>query len=136
MDNKEAITLRNGGELKELKREEVDANELKELVKKEEEESTSPEPNEMRKEVVETFLEMILWGEMHEELQNEKMTPMFKVDEYIVQLNKKLEDNIVKQKEKNFKKMSMKNHVLKLLIEHNYCLLGKDGGQNHQPIRS
>ena len=44
---------------------------------------------------------MTLWGEMHEELQNEKMTPMSKVDEYIVKLNKKLEDNIVKQKEKN-----------------------------------
>ena len=50
MDNKEAITLRNGGEFKELKRDEVDANELKELVAKdEEEESTSSEPNEMRK---------------------------------------------------------------------------------------
>ena len=55
MDNKEAITLRNGGELKELKREEVEANELKELVAKEEEDSTSPKPNELRKEVVETF---------------------------------------------------------------------------------
>ena len=37
VDNKKDITLRNGGELKELKREEVDANELKELVSKEEE---------------------------------------------------------------------------------------------------
>ena len=64
VDNKEAITLRNGGELKELKREEVNANELKELVAKEKKESTSPEPNEMRKEVVETFPEMSLWGEM------------------------------------------------------------------------
>ena len=51
VDNKEAITLRNGGELKELKREEVDANKLKELVAKEEEGLTSPKPNEMRKEV-------------------------------------------------------------------------------------
>ena len=34
MDSREAITLRNGEELKELKREEVDANELKELVLK------------------------------------------------------------------------------------------------------
>ena len=42
VDNKEAITLRNGGELKEFKREEVDANELKELVAKEKEKSTSP----------------------------------------------------------------------------------------------
>ena len=42
VDNKEVITLRNGGELKEFKREEVDANELKELVAKEKEKSTSP----------------------------------------------------------------------------------------------
>ena len=48
---------------------------MKELVAKEEEESTSPNPNEMRKEVVETFPKMNLWGEMHKELQNEKMTP-------------------------------------------------------------
>ena len=44
----------------------------------------------MRKEVVETFPEMSLWGEMQAELQNEKMTPMSEVDEYIIQLNKKL----------------------------------------------
>ena len=67
VDNKEVITLTNGGELKELKRERVDADELKELVTKEEEDSNSLEPNEMRKEVVET-----LWGEMHEELQMRK----------------------------------------------------------------
>ena len=67
VDNKEVITLTNGGELKELKRERVDVDELKELVTKEEEDSTSLEPNEMRKEVVET-----LWGEMHEELQMRK----------------------------------------------------------------
>ena len=73
VDNKEAITSRNGGELKELKRGEVDANELKELVAKDKkEESTSPEPNEMRKEVVDTFPEMTLWGEMHKELKKKK----------------------------------------------------------------
>ena len=100
VDNKEAITLRNGEELKELRREEVDANELKELVAKEIEESTSPKPNEMRKEVVETFSRDKSMGcEMHEEFENEKMIPMSYVDEYIVQLNKKLEDNIVKKKE-------------------------------------
>ena len=61
MDNKEAITLMSGGELEELIREEVDANDLKKLVAKEDE-STSPKPNEKRKEVVKTFSEMTLWG--------------------------------------------------------------------------
>ena len=45
VDNKEAITLMSGRELEELIREEVDANELNELVAKEDE-STSSEPNE------------------------------------------------------------------------------------------
>ena len=30
--------------------------------------------------------EMTLWGEMHVELQNEKMIPTSEVDEYIIQL--------------------------------------------------
>ena len=48
--------------------------------------------------VVENIPEMTLWGEVQKKLQNEKMTPMFEVDEYIVWLNKELEDNIVKEK--------------------------------------
>ena len=59
VDNKEVITFMSGGELEELIREEVDANELKELVTKVDE-STSPEPNEKREEVVKTFPEMTL----------------------------------------------------------------------------
>ena len=55
------ITLRSGGEIEDPHEveevEEVDANELDELVKKE---STSPEPNEMREEVVETISDMTL----------------------------------------------------------------------------
>ena len=31
---------------------------------------------------------------------------------------------------------SFEDKVFKLLIEHDYCLLEKDGGKNHQPIRS
>ena len=58
MDYKEAITLMSSGELEELIREEVDANDLKELVAKEDE-STSSEPNEKR-EVVKTFPNMTL----------------------------------------------------------------------------
>ena len=75
MEYYEDITSKSGGELEKLQRVEDDAKELKELVAKKEEESASPEPNEMRKEVVETFLEMTLWGEMHEELKMRKWTP-------------------------------------------------------------
>ena len=53
--------------------------------------------------VLENIPEMTLWGEVQKKLQNEKMTPMFEVDEYIVWLNKELEDSIVKEK-KNSKK--------------------------------
>ena len=68
---------------------------------------------------------------MQKKLQNEKMTPMFEVDEYIVWLNKELEDNILKEK-KNSKKFIMEDYVLKLLIENNYQFLGTDvGGSQH-----
>ena len=40
---------------------------------------------------------MTIWGEVQKKLENEKMTPMFEVDEYIVQLNKEMEDNILKE---------------------------------------
>ena len=81
VDNKEAINWMSGGELEELMREEVDANELKELVAKEDE-STSLEPNEKREEVVKTFPKMTLWGEVYKELNNKRMIPMSEVDEY------------------------------------------------------
>ena len=103
MEYYEDITLRNGGELENLTRIDVDANELKELVAKEDE-STSLKLNEKREEVVETFPEMTLWGQVYKELKNEKMTPLSKVDVYIVQLDKELEDNIVKKKRKKIQK--------------------------------
>ena len=86
-------------ELEEIEEvEEVDANELDELVK---EESTSPEPNEMRKLVVETISKMTLWGEVNKEFENEKMTPIIEVDEFFFQLNKGNEiANIVRNEEK------------------------------------
>ena len=108
MNYNEEITLRENGELEKLKREEYDAKELKDLVAKEEEESTSLDPNEKKEEVIGTIIEMTLWGEMHEELKNEKMTPNFEVDKYIIQLNNELKGNIVKKREKNFKKCSWK----------------------------
>ena len=54
----------------------------------------------MKKEVVKTFPEMTLWGEVFKEMKNKKITPMSEVDEYIVKLNKELEATIVNQKEK------------------------------------
>ena len=57
---------------------------------------------------------------MHEELKNEKMTPTFEVDEYIIQLNNELKGDIVKQKEENPKNVIVEDYVLKLLIKHKY----------------
>ena len=42
--------------------------------------------------------EMTLWGEMHEGLKNEKMTPTSEVDEYIIQLNNEMKGTFVKKK--------------------------------------
>ena len=79
--------------------EDDDAETSKDLVEKEEKESTSPESYEkVKEEVVETFPEMTLWGEMHEELKNEKTIPNFEVDEYIIHLNYELRGTIVNKK--------------------------------------
>ena len=79
---------------------------------------------------------MTLWGEMHDELKNEKMAPISEVDEYIIQLNNELKGNIVKKKEKKFIKMLFNNYVPKMLLEHNYWFLGTDGGGHHHSYRS
>ena len=46
------------------------------------------------------MLEMTLWGEMHEGLKNEKMTPTSDVDDYIIQLNNEMKGTFVKKKMK------------------------------------
>ena len=69
------------------------------LVAKEEEEPTSSESHEKIKyEVVKTIPEMAPWGEMHEELKNEKMTPIPKAEECTFQLLKEMEATIVNKK--------------------------------------
>ena len=94
----EDITSRNN-ELKKITRGDDDAQDLKALVVMEDE-PTSLESDETTKdEVPETIMEMAPWGDMHEELKNEKMTPIFKVDECIFQLHKEMEATIMKQKE-------------------------------------
>ena len=63
------ITSRGNEELEKLQKlEDDDAETSKDLVEKEENESTSPESYEkVKEEVVETFPEMTLWDEMYEE---------------------------------------------------------------------
>ena len=100
----EEITSRGTEELEKLQKVEVvDAETSKDLVEKKEKESTSPESYEkVKEEVVETFPEMTLWGEMHEELKNEKTIPNSKVDEYIIHLNNELRGTIVNKKLKKY----------------------------------
>ena len=72
---------------------------------------------------------------MQEKLENNKMTPISKVDEYIFELNENLRPNMV-----NKVPTSLREHanslyyVLKQLPRHNFLFLKKDGGKNHQPI--
>ena len=96
----EEITSRGNEELEKLQKvDDDDAETLKDLIEKEEKESTSPESYEkVKEEVVETFPEMTLWGEMHEELKNEKTIPNSEVDEYIIHFNNELRGTIVKKK--------------------------------------
>ena len=71
--------------------EDDDAETSKDLFENEEKESTSPESYEkVKEEVVETFPKMTLWGEMHEELKNEKAIQNYEVDEYIIHFNNEL----------------------------------------------
>ena len=64
---------------------------------------------------------------MYEDFDIVKVTLMSKVEEYIIQLNKEIEVTIVNKKNQKNNKI-VKDYVLKLLIEHNYRLLEKDGG--------
>ena len=121
--------------------EDDDAETSKDLVEKEEKESTSPESYEkVKEEVVETFPKMTLWGEIHEGLKNEKMTPTSEVDEYIIQLKNEMKGTFVKKKIKKIEniknKKILEDYVLKLLIEHNYRFLGMDGGGHNHCFRS
>ena len=101
----EEITSRGNKELKKLQRVENDVETLKDLVAKEEKESTSPESHEKTNdEVGKTMSEMTLWGEMHEGLKNEKTIPNSEVDECIIHLNSELRGTIVNKKLKNNRK--------------------------------
>ena len=101
----EEITSRGKKELEKLQRVENDAGTLKDLVSKEEKEPTSSESHEKTNdEVGKTMSEMTLWGEMHEGLKNEKLTPTSEVDEYIIQLNNEMKGTFMKKKIKKIRK--------------------------------
>ena len=101
-----------------------------------EDESTSLESHEKIKEdIVKTTPEMGPWGEIHEELKNEKITRISKTEECTMQLYEEVEATIMNKKIENKKIMLLEDYVLKLLIEHKYRLLG-NGGKKHQHIRS
>ena len=109
---------------------------MKDLVVKEDE-STCPESHEtIREGVVKIIPKMTPWTELHKELKIEEVTPISKVEECIVQLNKEMEATIVKQKEEKLKNIIVNDYVPKFLFEHIYRFLRTDGGGNHQPIRS
>ena len=136
----EEITSRDNEELENFETVENDAQILETLVVKEDGPTSLESYEKIKEEVVETFSEMTLWGEMHEELKNEKTIPNSEVDEYIIHFNNELRGTIVNKKIKKIENQKnnkiVEDYVLKLLIEHNYRLLEKDGGKKHQPIRS
>ena len=80
----EDITLRNNEELEKLQRVENDAQYLKALVVTEDESTSSESHEKIQVEVVKNIPEMAPWGEMYEDFDIVKVTPMSKVEECIV----------------------------------------------------
>ena len=72
---------------------------------------------------------------MHEKVKNEKLTPISKVGETILELMKNERTTKVKKAPNSLRKhASLRVYVLKKLFKHNYGFLGKDRGNNHLPI--
>ena len=107
------VTSRSKEELEKLTRGDDDVQDLKALVVMEDE-PTSPESHDTTKEeVLKVIPEMDPWGDMHKELKIEEVTPMSKVEEYIIHLNKEMGATIVTHKEK---KKTVKDYVPKMLL--------------------
>ena len=94
----EEITSISNEELKKFQTVENDAQILKTLVVKEDKPTSSESHEKINDEVVKTITKMTPWGKMHEELKNEKMTPIPKMEECTIQLFKKMEATIVNKK--------------------------------------
>ena len=94
----EEIISKDNEELEKFQTVENDVQILETLVVKKDEE-TSPESQEkINDEVVKTILETTPWGEMHEELKNEKTTSIPKTEDCTIQLFKEMEATIVNKK--------------------------------------
>ena len=132
MENQEDITLRGGGEFEELNKEEEVEEGNEELVKqvKNEKKSTSAKPKEKNEEV-KTIPEMTSREFVQEELSSKDIPYILEMEKPIVSFHEIKEASIVNKTIKPFQ-----DKVFKLLNEHNYSLLEKDGGKNHQPIHS
>ena len=83
VEHKEDITLKSSGELEKLQRVEDDAHELKELVARKYELTSLESHDTTKDEFLKTISEIAPWGDMHEELKIEEVTPMSKVEECI-----------------------------------------------------
>ena len=65
---------------------------------------------------------------MHEKLENQKMTPISKLDEIIFELNKNLKAIMVKIAPKSLgEHASFEDYVLRQLLGYNFSFLGEDG---------
>ena len=122
------ITSRSN-ELEKLQRVESNVQELKALVAKEDE-STSPKQEEQNEEI-ETIPEMTSLAFVQEEFSSDAIPYILEVEEPIVSFHEIKEALNANKTIKSFQDM-----VFKLLIEHNYRLLKKDGGKNFQQIHS
>ena len=87
LNYKEDVTSRSKDELEKITKVEDDAKNLRVLVVKEVEPTSPKSHKKIKYEVIKTILEMAPWGEKHEVLRIEEVTPMSKVEEGIVRLN-------------------------------------------------
>ena len=74
---------------------------------------------------------MTSWAFVQEEFPSENIPYILEVEELIVSFHEIKESSIANKRIKSFQ-----DKVFKLLVGHNYLLLEKDGGKNHQPICS
>ena len=127
MENHEDNTFRCGREIEELNEEDEVEEGDEELVEqvKNEEESTSPEPEE-KNEQVETIFKMTSWAFVQKELSSEDLSYILEVEEPIVSFHEIKEASIANKMIK-----SIQDKVFKLIIEHNYRLLENYGGKNY-----
>ena len=124
---------------------ENEAQTLETLVVKEDGPTSLESREKIKDEVIKTIQVMAPWGEMHEEFKNEKMTLFPRQRSVLYSCLRKWKLSLCTiyiyiyiyiyiQKVKQL--MLLVDYVLKLLIEHNYCLLGKDENHNYHHIRS